>query len=56
MLTQQWQYLNLTKNRFYILVPAKGVASYRQTISSHLCVYLKGTCSLAGLALSNTGE
>jgi len=36
-LTQQWQYLNLTRN---ILFPAKGIVSYRQIISSHLYVRL----------------
>jgi len=35
MLTQQWQYLNLTKNSFYIIFPAKGVVSYKQIISNH---------------------
>jgi len=46
-LTQQWRYLNLTKNSFYILFPAEIIMSYRQIISSHLFVRLKGTCSLA---------
>jgi len=27
-LTQQWRYLNLTGNNFYILFPAKGLVSY----------------------------
>ena len=40
-LTQQWRYLNLTRNSFYILLPAKGIVSYRQIISSHLYVRLK---------------
>jgi len=50
-LTQHWRYVNLTRNSFYILFPTKGVASY--IISSRLCVRSKGTCSLAGRALSN---
>jgi len=45
-----------TRNSFYILFPAKGIVSYRQIISSCLYVRLKGTCSLVGQALSNTGE
>jgi len=40
MLTQQWRYLNLTRNSFYILFPAKGIVSYRQIISSRLYVRL----------------
>jgi len=52
MLKQQWQYLNLTRNSFCILFLAKGIMSYRQIISSHLYVHLKGTCSVAGQALS----
>jgi len=56
MLTQQWRYRNLTRNRFYILFPAKGVVSYRQIISSGLYVRLTGTFSLAGQALLHTGE
>jgi len=50
-LTQQWQYLNLTRNSFYILFPAKGIVSYRQVVSSRLYVRLNGTCSLAIRAL-----
>jgi len=34
-LMQQWQDLNLTRNSFYILFPAKGIMSYRHVISSH---------------------
>jgi len=26
-LTQQWWYLNLTRNSFYILFPAKGIVT-----------------------------
>jgi len=52
-LTQQWRYLNLTRNSFYILFPAKGIVSYRQIISSCLCICLKGTCSLANRTLLN---
>jgi len=55
-LTQQWRYLNLTKNSFYILNLAKCIVSYRQTISSRPYVRLKKACSLAGGALSNIGE
>ena len=55
-LMQQWKYLNLTRNSFYVLFPAKGVVSYRQVISSRLYVRLKGPCSLASRALLNTGE
>jgi len=36
-------------------IPAKCMG-YVQIISSRLYVRLKGTCSLAGRALSNTGE
>jgi len=55
-LTQQWRYLNLTRNSFYILFPAKRSMSYRQTISKRLYIRLKETCSLASGALLNTGE
>jgi len=55
-LTQQWRYQNLTTNSFYILFPARGIMSYKQIISGRLYVRLKGTCSLAGQALINTGE
>ena len=41
MLTQQWRYLNLTRNSFYILLPAKGIVNYRQIISIRLYVRLK---------------
>jgi len=41
-LTQQWLYLNLTRNNFYILFLAKGIVSFRQIISSRLYVRLKG--------------
>ena len=51
--TQQWRYLKLTRNSFYILFHAKGIVSYRQIISSRLYVRLRGTCSLAGRALVN---
>jgi len=30
--------LELTKNSFYILIPAKGIMNYRQIISSRLYV------------------
>jgi len=33
-LTQQWRYLNLTRNSFYILFPAKGIVSYRLIVSN----------------------
>jgi len=55
-LTQQWRYLNFTRNSFYISLSAKGIMSSRQINSSHLYLRLKGTCSLAGRALLNTGE
>jgi len=29
--TQQWRYLNLTRNSFYILFPEKGIMSSRQS-------------------------
>jgi len=44
MLMQQWRYLNLTRDMFYILFPAKGIVSCRQIIYSHLYVRLNGTC------------
>jgi len=56
MLTQQWRYLNLTRNSFYIMFPVKGIVSYMQIIFSRLYVRLKGTCSLVGRALLNIGE
>jgi len=55
-LTQQCQYLNLTRNKFYILFLVKGSKSYRQIISNRLSIRLKGTCSLASWALLNTVE
>jgi len=39
-LTQQWRYLNLTTNSFYILFPAKGIMSHRQDISSRLNMFV----------------
>jgi len=39
-----------------MLFSVKGMMSCRQIISSHFYVRLKGTCSLASRALSNTGE
>jgi len=45
--------LNLTRDIFYILFPAKGIVGYREIISSRLYICLKGTCSLAGWALLN---
>jgi len=45
--TKMAVYLNLARNSFYILFPAKGIMSYRQIISSRFYVCLKGTCSLA---------
>jgi len=55
-LTQQQQYLKLTRNSFYILFPANSIVSYRQITSSCVYVRLKGNCSLAGRELLNTGE
>jgi len=43
MLTQQWRYLNLIRNSFYILFPVKDIVSYRQIISSRLYVRLKAS-------------
>jgi len=40
-LTQQWRYLNLARNSFYILFTEKGIMYYRQIISSRLYVRLK---------------
>jgi len=54
-LTQQSQHLKL-ETGFYILFPAKGIASYRKIISGHLYIYLKGSWSLAGHALLSTDE
>jgi len=54
-LTQQWWYLNLTRNSFHIIFPAKGIMSFRQGISSRLCVHLQ-TCSLASRELLNSGD
>jgi len=54
-LTQQWRYLNLSRNSFYIYFPAKGIMGDREINYNILCVRLKGTCSLAGRALLNTG-
>jgi len=39
--TQQWPYLNLTRNSFSILFPAKGMVSDKQVISSRLYVRFK---------------
>jgi len=39
--TQQWRFVNLTRNSFYVLFPEKGIVSYRQIISSRLYVSLK---------------
>jgi len=47
-LMQQWQYLNLTRNSFFL---TKGIVSCRQTISSRLYVCSNRTCLLAGQAL-----
>ena len=55
-LTQQRLYLNLNRNSFYILFLAKGIVSYRQIISSRLCLRIKGTCSLVSRELLNPGE
>jgi len=56
MTLTQWRYQNLTRNRFYILFPAKDIVSYRKTISNRLHIRLKGICSLTSRALLNTGE
>jgi len=37
-LTQQWQYLNLTRNGFCILLPAKGIVGY---VTAHHITCLK---------------
>jgi len=44
------------KKQLLHLIPAKVIVSYRQSISSSLCVRLKGTCSLDYRSLLNTGE
>jgi len=54
--TQQWRYLNFTRNSLYIIFPAKDVVGYRETISSHLYVHSKEACSLTGRTLLNTDE
>jgi len=41
-LTQQWWYVNLTRNSFYILFPAQGIMSYRKIISNRLCIHFAG--------------
>jgi len=40
-LSQQWRYLNLTRNSFYILFLAKCIMSYRQIISNRLYIRIK---------------
>jgi len=55
-LTQQWRYLNVTRNSFHILFLAKDIMSCSQIISSRLCVCLKVTCCFARRALFNAGE
>jgi len=55
-LTEQWRYLNFTRNRLYIVFLAKDIMSYRQIISRRLYVRLKVTCPLASRALLNTVE
>ena len=40
-LTQQWQYLNFSRNSFYILSPASGVIGCRELISSRLYIRLR---------------
>jgi len=56
-LTQQWRrYPNLSRNTFHILLPTKDITGYEQIIPSRLYVRLKGTCSLAGRAILNTGD
>jgi len=47
MLMQQWQYLNLVRNTFYILFLAKCIVSNMQIISSRLYVLFGETCLLA---------
>jgi len=46
-LTQQWRYVNLTRNRqaVHILFPAQGTMSYRQINSKRLCLSIKRTCT-----------
>jgi len=43
-MTQQWLCLNLTRNSFYILFPAKDIMSYKQIISS--CLYFEKMCMM----------
>jgi len=42
--TEHWQYLNLNRNSFFILFPAKAVVGNMEIISNLLCVRLKETC------------
>jgi len=46
-LMQEWLYLKHTRNSFYILFPAKGIASHSEIISNLLYVRLKGNLLLA---------
>ena len=39
--------LNIIRNSFYIVLPAKGIVSCRRITSNRLCVRLKGVYSLA---------
>jgi len=55
-LTQQWWYVNLIRNTFYILFSVKCIMSYRQIISNHLYVLLKGTSSCTRRELLNTDQ
>ena len=58
-LTQQWRYLKsctLVNISFISNFLPKVSFEFRQIVSSRLYVHLKGTCSLAGRALLNTGE
>jgi len=54
MLMQQWQYLNLTRNSFYTLLPAKGIMSYRQVSSSCLYICLKELVHLLANRIQRT--
>jgi len=53
-LTLQRRFLNLTRNSFYILFPAKGVVGYMPIMLGRLYGRLNGTCSLACRALKTT--
>jgi len=50
-LTQQWTFLNLTRNSFFHLISCKKYHEFRQIISSRLYVRSNRACSVARRAL-----